>query len=175
MLVTCHPTFGQLSNFFVGASLEVTRRRRNNKLHFTWGCSILLSKNGKAPRHRIPFFFQWFWHLFKYFNSNHNLPSYSLFSRCFSWFFYFGVHRSAGVFSCFSFFFFFNSPLVRDSRSRSLRACFRLTEKRWKVAPVLQIQASSMKGRVRGFFFLVFLHIKTGGKDKLFFYNDINN
>ena len=120
MLVTCHPTFGQLSNFFVGASLEVTRRRRNNKLHFTWGCSILLSKNGKAPRHRIPFFFQWFWHLFKYFNSNHNLPSYSLFSRCFSWFFYFGVHRSAGVFSCFSFFFFFNSPLVRDSRSRLL-------------------------------------------------------
>ena len=51
--------------------------------------------------------------------------------------------------------------------SRSLHACLRLTEKRWKVAPVLQIQASSMKLRVHGFLFLVFLHIKTDGKDKL--------
>ena len=56
MFVTCHITFGQLSNF-VGASLEVTRTIRNNKLHFTWGCSILLLKKGKGPWDRIPFFF----------------------------------------------------------------------------------------------------------------------
>ena len=56
MFVTCHITFGQLSNF-VRASLEVTRTIRNNKLHFTWGCSILLLKKGKGPWDRIPFFF----------------------------------------------------------------------------------------------------------------------
>ena len=114
MFVTCHITFGQLSNF-VGASLEVTRTIRNNKLHFTWGCSILLLKKGKGPWDRIPFFFQWFWHFFKYFNSNHNLPSYLLFSKCFSWFFYFGVHRSTGVFSRF----FFPLLLSRVTRSHA--------------------------------------------------------
>ena len=56
MFVTCHITFGQLSNF-VRASLEVTRTIRNNKLHFTRGCSILLLKKGKGPWDRIPFFF----------------------------------------------------------------------------------------------------------------------
>ena len=56
MFVTCHISFGQLSNF-VGAILEVTRTIRNNKLHFTWGCSILLLKKGKGPWDRIPFFF----------------------------------------------------------------------------------------------------------------------
>ena len=34
-------------------------------------------------------------------------------------------------------------------------------KKRWKIAPVQQIQASSMKLRVHGFLSLVFLHIKT--------------
>ena len=38
-----------------------------------------------------------------------------------------------------------------------------------KIAPVLQNQASLMKLRVHGFLFLVFLHIKTDGKNKLFF------
>ena len=56
MFVTCHITFGQPSNFF-GASLEVTKTIRNNKLHFTGGCSILLLKKGKGPWDRIPFFF----------------------------------------------------------------------------------------------------------------------
>ena len=56
MFVTCHITFGQPSNF-VGASLEVTRTIRNNKLYFTWGCSILLLKQGKGPWDWIPFFF----------------------------------------------------------------------------------------------------------------------
>ena len=55
MFVTCHITFGQLSNC-VGASLEVTKTIRNNKLHFTGGCSILLLKRGKGPWDRIPFF-----------------------------------------------------------------------------------------------------------------------
>ena len=104
------------------------------------------------------FFFQWFWHFLKYFNSNHNLPSYSLFSKCFSWFFYLGVHRGTGVL-CFFFWLFL---------SRSPRACLRLTEKRWKITPVLQIHASSMKLRVHAFLFLVFLHIKTNGQYKLF-------
>ena len=43
--------------FYLGVhSLEVTRAIRNNKLHFTWGCSILLLKKGKGPWKRIPFF-----------------------------------------------------------------------------------------------------------------------
>ena len=120
MFVTCHISFGQLSNF-VDSSLEVTRTIRNNKLHFTGGCSILLLKNRRGPWDRVPFFlFQWFWHIFKYFNSNHNLPSYSLFSKFFSWFFYLGVHRSTGVLSWFYFSLF---PL-RVTRSR---VCLPLT------------------------------------------------
>ena len=55
MFVTCHMTFGLLSNF-VGASLEVTRTIRNNKLHFTWGYSILLLKKEKGPETGPPFF-----------------------------------------------------------------------------------------------------------------------
>ena len=138
MFVTCHINFWPLSNF-VGASLEVTRTISNNKLYFTWGCS-----RPEGPETGI-FFFQWFWHIFKYFNSNHNLPSYSL--------------------RCVLVVLFFTPPLARDSLSRSPRACLRLTEKRWKIAPVLQIQASSMKLRVHGFLFLVFLHITTDGKN----------
>ena len=38
-------------------------------------------------------------------------------------FFYLGVHKGVGV-------FFFTPPLTRDSLSRPLRACLRLTEKR---------------------------------------------
>ena len=63
MFVTCHITFGQLSNF-VRASLEVTRTIINDKLPFTWGCSILLLKKAKGPWNRVPFFFQWFWPFF---------------------------------------------------------------------------------------------------------------
>ena len=55
MFVTCHITFGKLSNF-VGASLEVARPIRDYMLHFTWGCSILFLKQGKGPWDRIPFF-----------------------------------------------------------------------------------------------------------------------
>ena len=98
----------------------------------------------------------------KYLNSNHNLPSYSLFSKCFSWFFYLGKHRGTGDLSWFCFFI---PPLARDRLSRSLRTYLRLTEKRWIIAPVLQIQTSLMKLRVYGFLFLVFLHIKTDGKN----------
>ena len=112
------------------------------------------------------FFFQWFWHFKKYFNSNHNLPSYSLFSKCFSWFFYLGVPKGTGV---FFFFLICTPPLARDSLSRLLRACLRLTKKCWKITPVLQIQASSMKLKVHNFLFLVFVHIKTNGQNKLFF------
>ena len=55
MFVTCHMNFWSLSNF-VRVSFEVTRTIRNNKQHFTWGCSILLLKKGKGPWDRIPFF-----------------------------------------------------------------------------------------------------------------------
>ena len=79
MFVTCHINFWPLSNF-VGASLEVTRTINNNKLHFTWRCSILLLKKRKGP---WTGFLWWFWHIFKYFNSNNNLLSYLLFSKCF--------------------------------------------------------------------------------------------
>ena len=70
MFVTCHITLGQLSNF-VGGSLEVSR----TTILFNYSDIFL-----------------------KYFNSNHNLPSYSLFSKCFWWFFYLGVHKGTGVF-----------------------------------------------------------------------------
>ena len=158
MFVTCHITFGQLSNF-VRASLEVTRTIINDKLPFTWGCSILLLKKAKGPWHRIPFFSNDSGLFLKYLI----LIITSL-----------AIHYSQNVFRGFSilvcigvqvFFrvFFFTPPLARDSLSRSPRACLRLTEKRWKIAPVLQIQASSMKLRVHGFLFLVFLPIKTDG------------
>ena len=99
-------------------------------------------------------------------------PSWLLFSKCFSWFFYLGVLRGTGVFLWL--FLFFTPPLARDPLSPSPRAYLRLTEKGWKIAPVLQIQASSMKLIVHGFLFLGFLHIKTDGKNKLFFNNHIN-
>ena len=168
MFVTSHITFGQPSKF-VGGSLEVIRTIRNNKLHFTWGCSILLLKKKKRALRPDSFFFFFFSMILiflKYFNSNHNLPSYSLFSNCCLRFFYLGVHRGTSV---FLWFFFFTPPLACDSLSCSPRTCLRLTEKRWKIVPVLQNQASSMKLRVNVFLFLVFLHIKTDGKNKLFF------
>ena len=151
MFVTCHMNFWSLSNF-VRVSFEVTRTIRNNKQHFTWGCSILLLKKKRALR---PDFFLFYF------------PSWLLFSKCFSWFFYLGVLRGTGVFSWL--FLFFTPPLARDPLSPSPRAYLRLTEKGWKIAPVLQIQASSMKLIVHGFLFLGFLHIKTNGKNKLFF------
>ena len=105
-------------------------------------------------------------------NSNHNLPSYSLFSTCFSWFSYLGVRRGTGFFS----WFYFSLLLSHVILSRAHRALASVwpKKKHWKIAPVLQIQASSMKLRVHGFLFLVFLHIKTDGKNKLFFYKHIN-
>ena len=54
-------------------------------------------------------------------------PSWSLFSKCFSWFFCLGVHRGTGVFSWL--FLFFTPPLARDPLSPSPRAYLRLTEK----------------------------------------------
>ena len=116
MFVTSHLTFGQPSKF-VGGSLEVIRTIRNNKLHFTWGCSILfLKKKEEGPETRfIFFFFSMILIFLKYFNSNHNLPSYSLFSNCFLRFFYLGVHRGTSVFRGF----FFSLLLSRVTRSRA--------------------------------------------------------
>ena len=108
VFVTCHINFWPLSNF-VGASLEVTRTISNNKLHFTF---FVIKKKEKGPETG---FLWWFWHIFKYFNSNHNLPSYLLFSKCFSWLFYLGVHRGTGVFS----WFYFSLLLSRVTRSRA--------------------------------------------------------
>ena len=57
MFITCHIIFGQPSNF-VGGSLEVIRTTRNNKLNFTWGCSILLLKRKEeGPETGFLFFF----------------------------------------------------------------------------------------------------------------------
>ena len=78
------------------------------------------------------------------------------------------VYIGVQVFFC-GFFFFFTPPLARDPLSPSPRAYLRLIEKGWKIAPVLQNQASSMKLIVHDFLFLGFLHIKTDGKNKLFF------
>ena len=161
MFVTCYITFGQPSNF-VGASLEVTRTIKSNKLPFTWGCSILLLKKGKGPWDRIPFFLNdsdiFLCNLILIITSQAIHYSQNVFRG----FFYLGVHKGKG-------FFFFTPPLACNSLSRPLRACLRLTEKRWKITPVLQIQASSMKVRVHGFLFLVFVLIERNGQNKLFF------
>ena len=143
MFVTCHINFWPLSNF-VGASLEVTRTINNNKLHFTWGCSILLLTKGKGPWDRIPFFF------------NDSDIFLSILIQIIT---SLAIHYSHNVFRGFSilvcigvqvffrgfFYFFFTPSLARDPLSRSPRAYLRLTEKRLKIAPVLQIQAPSMK------------------------------
>ena len=126
-------------------------------LSIPWSCCL---------RYRIPFFFSSDSDIFL---SNLILITTSL-----------AIHYSQNVLRGFSilvciglhvFFrgFFFTPSLPRDVLSRSLRASLRLTEKRWKIAPVLQIQTSLMKVRVHGFLFLVFLHIKTEGKNKTFF------
>ena len=85
------------------------------------------------------------------------------------------IHYSQNVFRGFSIFvciglqvffrgFVFSLLLSRVTRSRA-RESLRLTEKRWKIAPVPQIQVSSMKLTVHGFLFLVFLHITTDVKN----------
>ena len=163
MFATCHLTYGQLSNF-VRASLEVTRTIRNNKVHFTWGCSILLLKKEMVPETGY-LFFQWFWHFINCLNSNHNTLSNELFSKFLSWFLYLGVRRDTGVF--FVVFFFFALLLSHVTRSsQSLRACLRLTQNRWKTAcsadPGL---LNETKGSC--FLFVFFPHIKTDGKNKL--------
>ena len=164
MFVTCHITFGQPSHF-VGASLEVTRTIRNNKLYFTWGCSILLLKQGKGPWDRIPFFFN---------DSDIFLNIWILIITSLAIHYSQNVFRGFSILVClrvqvfFRVFFFFTPPLARDSLSRLLRACPRLTEKHWKITPVLQIQASSMKLRIHAFLFLIFVLIKTNGQNILF-------
>ena len=55
---------------------------------------------------------------FKCFNPNHNHRIPSLFSKCFSWFFYLGMHRGIGVFS----WFYFSLLLWHMSRSRACLA-----------------------------------------------------
>ena len=108
----------------------------------------------------------------KYLISNHNTLSYLLFSNVFRGF---SILLCRGVWVFFRVFFSFFALLL-SSVTRTWRspcACHRLTKNAEKL-PVLQIQASSMKLMVHGFLFLVFLHIKTDGKNKLFFYSDIN-
>ena len=147
MFVTSYITFGQLSNF-VGASLEVTRTIWNN-----------LKKGKRALR---PDSFFCFLNDSDIFLSNLILIITSLVILYFQ-----NVFRGFSTLVCIGvqvFCVFFFSLLL----SRSPRACLRLTEKRWKITPVLQIHASSMKLRVHAFLFLVFLHIKTNGQNKLF-------
>ena len=102
MFVTCHINFWPLSSF-VRVSFEVTRTIRNNKQHFTRGCSILLLKKGKGPWKRISFFF--FTSLVVHYSQN-----------VFSWFFYLGVHRGTGVFSLL---FLLNFSLLLSHVTRS--------------------------------------------------------
>ena len=128
---------------------------------------FVIKKRKRALTPDSFFFFKWFWHFYKKFYSNHILPSYSLFSKCFRGF---SILVCIGVQVFVRVSFFSTPPLARDSPSRSPRTCLRLTEKCWKITPVLQIQASSMKLRVHDFPFLVFLHIKTNGQNKLFFF-----
>ena len=125
MFVTCHITFSQLSNF-VGASLE-ERTIRNNKLHFTEGCSILLLKKRKRGQRPDSFFFNDS-DIFK------NILTLIITSLA--------IHYSQNSFRGFSMlvcigvqvfcrvFYIRTPPLACDSLSRLLRACLRLTKKR---------------------------------------------
>ena len=81
----------------------------------------------------------------------------------FLWFFYLGVHRSTGVF-WWPFFIFYSSSRTRDPLSCSPRA--------YLICSADPGFLNETKGSL--FFFLVFLHIQTDGKNKLFFYNHIN-
>ena len=137
------------------------------------GCSILLLKKGKGPWDRIPFFFNDS-DIFK------NILILIITSLA--------IHYSQNVFLGFSilvcigvqvffggFLLFFTPPLAHVARSRTRLALTSVWPKNAKkIEPVLQIQAFSMKLRVHRFFFLVFLHIKTDCKNKLFFYKHIN-
>ena len=126
-----------------------------------------LTKKGKEPWSRISFFFFSMILTFsKYLISNHNTLSYLLFSNVFRGF---SILLCRGVWVFFRVFFSFFALLL-SSVTRTWRspcACHRLTKNAEKL-PVLQIQASSMKLMVHGFLFLVFLHMKTDGKNKLF-------
>ena len=151
---------------FVRDSLKVTRTVRNNKLHFTWGCSIFLLKKEKGPEAGFLFFFSMILTFSKYLISNHNTLRYLLFSNVFRGF---SILVCRGVQVFFRVFFFFFA-LLFSSMTRTWRspcACLRLTKNAEKL-PVLQIKASSMKLMIHGFLFLVFLHIRTDGKNKLF-------
>ena len=116
MFVTCHINFWPLSNF-VGASLEVTRTISNNKLHFTWGCSVLLLKKRKRALRPDSFFLM----ILTFFKSILILIITSL-----------AIHYSQNVFRGFSilvcigvqvffggFFLFFTPPLAHEARSRA--------------------------------------------------------
>ena len=93
-------------HFFKNDSYILLKYFNSNHNHF------VIKKKEKGPETG---FYWCFWHIFKYFNSNHNLPSYLLFSKCFSWLFYLGVHRGTGVFS----WFYFSLLLSRVTRSRA--------------------------------------------------------
>ena len=98
--------------------MEVTRTIRNNKLHFTWGCSILLlKKKEKGPETGFLFFLM----ILIFFK---NILILIITSPA--------IHYSQNVFRGFSilvcigvqvffggFFLFFTPPLARDPLSRS--------------------------------------------------------
>ena len=69
---------------------------------------FVIKKKEEGPETGVLFFFfQWFWYFLKYFNSNHNLPSYSLFSNC-----GFSILVCIGVQVFFGGFFFHSSSRV---------------------------------------------------------------
>ena len=85
---------------------------------------VIKKKKRKRALRPISFFFLNDSDIFlKYLNSNHNLLSYLLFSKCFSWFFYLGVHRSTGVFSWLFFFFFHSSSRLPPFDRKTLKNC----------------------------------------------------
>ena len=144
---------------FVRDSLKVTRTVRNNKLHFTWGCSIFLLKKEKGPEAGFLFFLM-ILTFSKYLISNHNTLSYLLFSNVFRGF---SIVVCRGVQVFFRVFFFFFA-LLFSSVTRTWRspcACLRLTKNAEKLPVLTELM-------VHGFLFLVFLHIRTDGKNKLF-------
>ena len=90
---------------------------------------FVIKKKEEVPETGFLFFFfndsDFF---FQYFNANHNLPNYSLFSKCFSWFFYLGVYRGTGVFS----WLFLSLLLSHVTRSRARLALASVSPKNAK-------------------------------------------
>ena len=128
---------------------------------------FVIKKNERALKPDSFYFFQWFWHFFLCIKILIVTPLAIQYSQ--------NVFRGISILVCIGVQVL--SPFLQSSSRAwfALLSSFALASvwpKNAEKLPVLQIQSSSMKLRVHGFLFLVFIHIKADGKNKLF-YDDI--